>query len=134
CCSPSYLPRRTDLELCHLYFQLHPPSSCSGYRPPSIVTGVGDPHVNTIDDGRYTCHIHGLFVFAQTTINAQTTAQNNSNSTVSNIDLIYPDDLFQIHVQSVFIPPALSYIERNRGYGSIFSSYTIIALHFTFVI
>ncbi|CAF4579536.1 unnamed protein product, partial [Rotaria sp. Silwood2] len=134
CCSPSYVTGRPDLELCHLYFQLHPPSSCSGYRPPSIVTGVGDPHVNTIDDGRYTCHIHGLFVFAQTTINAQTTAQNNLNSTVSNIDLIYPDDLFQIHVQSVFVPPALSYIERTHGYGSIFSSYTIIALRFTFVI
>ncbi|CAF4615939.1 unnamed protein product [Rotaria sp. Silwood2] len=93
CCSPSYVTGRPDLELCHLYFQLHPSSSCSGYRPPSIVTGVGDPHVNTIDDGRYTCHIHGLFVFAQTTINAQTTAQNNLNSTVSNIDLIYPEQL-----------------------------------------
>ncbi|CAF2923310.1 unnamed protein product [Rotaria sp. Silwood2] len=134
CCSPSYVTGRPDLELCHLYFQLHPSSSCSGYRPPSIVTGVGDPHVNTIDDGRYTCHIHGLFVFAQTTINAQTIAQNNLNNNLSNMDLIYPDDLFQIHVQSVFVPPALSYIERTHGYGSIFSSYTIIALRFTFVI
>ncbi|CAF4376789.1 unnamed protein product, partial [Rotaria sordida] len=97
-------------------------------------TGVGDPHINTIDNGRYTCHIHGLFVFAQTNIEASQVAQNNLNSNALNIDLIYPDDLFQIHARSVYAPPALSYIERTQGYGSIFSSYTIIALHFTFII
>ncbi|CAF4630279.1 unnamed protein product [Rotaria sp. Silwood2] len=70
CCSPSHITGRPDWELCYLYYQLHPPSSCTGYRPLAIVTGVGDPHVNTIDDGRYTCHIQGLFVFAQTTTKA----------------------------------------------------------------
>ncbi|CAF4029746.1 unnamed protein product, partial [Rotaria sordida] len=97
-------------------------------------TGVGDPHVNTIDNGRYTCHVHGLFVFAQTNTEASQVAQNNLNSNASNIDLIYPDDLFQIHARSVYAPPALSYIERTHGYGSIFSSYTIITLRFTFII
>ncbi|CAF1151504.1 unnamed protein product [Rotaria sp. Silwood1] len=134
CCSPSYITGRPDWGTCHFYFQLHPPSSCTGYRPPAIVTGVGDPHVNTIDNGRYTCHIQGLFVFAQTTPEASATAQSNLNNNASNIDLIYPDDLFEIRVRSVFVPPALSYIERTHGYGSIFSSYTIIAVSFTFVI
>jgi PPE-repeat protein len=90
--------------------------------------------VNTVDNGRYTCHIQGLFVFAQTDTEANITAQNNLNSSVVDINLIYPDDLFQIYVRSQFVAPALAYIERTKGYASIFSSYTIIAVNFTFVI
>jgi hypothetical protein len=90
--------------------------------------------VTTIDNGRYTCHIQGLFVFAQTDAEANITAQNNLNSSTVDSNLIYPDDLFQIYVRSIFVAPALSYIERTQGYGSIFTSYTIIAVNFTFVI
>ncbi len=99
-----------------------------------LVTGLGDPHVNTIDNGIYTCHIQGLFVFAQTDAEASIIAENNLNSSGFDINLIYPDDLFQIYVYSTFVAPALFYIERTRGYGSIFTSYTIIAVDFTFVI
>jgi hypothetical protein len=90
--------------------------------------------VNTIDNGRYTCHIQGLYVFVQTTTAANTIAQINFNNNVFNSSLIYPDDLFQIQVRSVVATPALPYIERTKGYASIFSSYTVIATNYTFVI
>ncbi len=93
---------------------------------------LGDPHVTTIDNGQYTCHIQGLYVFAETTTEAATTAQYNFNNNLTDINLIYPDDLFQIYVQSKFVAPALSYIERTQGYGSIFSSYMIVAVNLTF--
>jgi hypothetical protein len=88
--------------------------------------------VTTVDDGRYTCHIQGLYVFAQTTAEAAIIAENNFNSSVIDSNLIYPDDLFQIYVRSISVAPALSYIERTKGYASIFSSYTIIAVDYTF--
>ncbi len=90
--------------------------------------------MTTIDNGRYTCHIQGLYVFAETTADAATMAQNNLNSSAIDSNLLYPDDLFQIYVQSKFVAPALSYIERTQGYGSIFTNYTIIAVNFTFAI
>ncbi len=90
--------------------------------------------MNTIDNGRYTCHIQGLYIFAQTTSVAKTRAENNLNRNASDSNLIYPDDLFQIQVRSVNVAPALFYIERTQGYGSIFSSYTIITNSSTFVI
>ncbi len=48
--------------------------------------------------------------------------------------MIYPTDLYSIYVRSVSIAPALPYIERMQGDASIFSSYTIIAVNYTFVI
>jgi hypothetical protein len=87
---------------------------------------VGDPHVNTIDNGRYTCHIQGLYVFARTNAAAGIIAQNNLNSNVPNSNLLYPADLFEIRVRSVLVPPALPYIERAQGDASIFSSFTIL--------
>ncbi len=90
--------------------------------------------MNTVDNGRYTCHIQGLYVFAQTTSAAATTAQNNLNSNVIDSNLIYPNDLFQIYVLSVAVSPALSYIQRVQGYGSIFSSYNITSVSRTFTI
>ncbi|CAF4956637.1 unnamed protein product, partial [Rotaria socialis] len=77
CCLPLNSSGLPDWHECRLYFQLHPASNCTGYRPPAIVTGVGDPHVNTIDDGEYTCHIQGLFIFAQTTDEAKVIAYKN---------------------------------------------------------
>ncbi|CAF3508982.1 unnamed protein product [Rotaria socialis] len=132
CCLPLYSSGLPDWHECRLYFQLHPASNCTGYRPPAIVTGVGDPHVNTIDDGEYTCHIQGLFIFAQTTDEAKAIAYKNLVNTIFDINLIYPDDLFTIYVRSTFVPPALRYIEREKGHGSIFSSYTIVTEIFTF--
>ncbi|CAF3944032.1 unnamed protein product, partial [Rotaria magnacalcarata] len=132
CCLPLNSSGLPDWHECRLYFQLHPASNCTEYRPPAIVTGVGDPHVNTIDDGQYTCHIQGLFIFAQTTDEANATAHKNLVNTISDINLIYPDDLFKIYVRSVFVAPALRYIEREKGHGSIFSSYTIVTEIFTF--
>ncbi|CAF3880009.1 unnamed protein product [Rotaria sp. Silwood1] len=79
-------------------------------------------------------HPRSFVVFVQTNAQATINVQNHPNSNASNIDLIYPDDLFQIHVHSLFLPPALSYMKRTHGYGSIFSNYTIIAVNFTFVI
>jgi hypothetical protein len=90
--------------------------------------------VNTIDNGLYTCHIQGLFVFAETTNAAATIAQNNLNNNVFDSSLIYPDDLFQIYVRSIVATPALFYIQQTQGYGSIFSAYTVITSSYTFVI
>ena len=98
------------------------------------MTGIGDPHINTIDNGRYTCHIQGLYIFAQTSATANATAQLNVASNVADSSFIYPEDLFQIQARSVIATPALSYIEQTQGYGSIFSSYTIITSTLTFVI
>ena len=96
---------------------------------------IGDPHVNTIDNGRYTCHIQGLYVFAQTTTSANTTAYANLNNVnASGDNLIYPDDLFYIHVRSREIAPALSYVQRQEGFASVFSSYTISAVNHVFMI
>ena len=89
------------------------------------MTGLGDPHMTTIDNGRYTCHIQGLYVFAQTTDAARVAADTNQANNVIDSNRIYPNDLFQIYVRSVNATPALSYIERTQGYGSIFSSYTV---------
>ncbi|CAF3404455.1 unnamed protein product [Rotaria sp. Silwood1] len=133
CCSSTNFGGTANWNICRLYYQIHPPSSCTGYQPPTMVTGIGDPHINTIDNGRYTCHIQGIYVFAQTNDNAIATAQYNRNNTsTSGSNLIYPDDLFQIYVRSVSIPPALSYIERTQGDASIFSSYAIVAGSYTF--
>ncbi|CAF0850637.1 unnamed protein product [Rotaria sp. Silwood1] len=133
CCSSTNFGGTANWNICRLYYQIHPPSSCTGYQPPTMVTGIGDPHINTIDNGRYTCHIQGIYVFAQTNDNATATAQYNRNNTsTSGSNLIYPDDLFQIYVRSVSIPPALSYIERTQGDASIFSSYAIVAGSYTF--
>ncbi|CAF4222687.1 unnamed protein product, partial [Adineta steineri] len=48
CCSPSNINGIPNWDTCRLYYQLHPPSSCTGYRSPTQVSGVGDPHVTTI--------------------------------------------------------------------------------------
>ncbi len=93
---------------------------------------MGDPHVNTIDNGRYTCHIQGLYVFARTDAAATVIAQTNDISNVVDSSLLYSDDLFQIRVRSVSVAPAVPYIERAQGYASIFSSFAIIASGFTF--
>ncbi|CAF1679718.1 unnamed protein product, partial [Adineta ricciae] len=97
-------------------------------------SGVGDPHVDTIDSGRYTCHVQGWYVFAQTTSGARARAESNAEGNVFDMNLIYPDDLFRIHVQSVMVAPALSYIERTHGYGSVFRSYVIISGNSSFTI
>ncbi|CAF4391697.1 unnamed protein product, partial [Adineta steineri] len=47
CCSPSNINGIPNWDTCRLYYQLHPPSSCTGYRSPTQVSGVGDPHVTT---------------------------------------------------------------------------------------
>ena len=99
-----------------------------------LVTGLGDPHMSTIDNGRYTCHIQGLYIFAQTTADANSTAHVNAINNPGATELIYPDDLFEIYVRSVVATPALFYIEQTQGYGSIFSSYTIITTQLSFTI
>ena len=99
-----------------------------------LVSGVGDPHVDTIDSGRYTCHIQGWYVFAQTTSVARARAESNAEGEVFDMNLIYPDDLFRIHVQSMMVAPALWYIERTQGYGSVFRSYVIISGNSSFTI
>ena len=100
----------------------------------SLVTGVGDPHISTVDNARFTCHIQGSYVFARTTESARLLAANNNNNSLFDVDAIFPDDLFSISVYSFFVAPALPYIARTRGYGSIFSSYTITISNFTFVV
>lgn len=154
CCSPSFVTGRPDWNFCQLYFQLRSPSTCTGYQAPTIgneivsshmaplyyhcenflVTGLGDPHMTTIDNGRYTCHIQGLYIFAQTTPEANSTAYLNQQNNPGVTELIYPGDLFKIHVRSVVATPALFYIERTHGYGSIFSSYTVITTTISFTI
>ena len=99
-----------------------------------LVTGVGDPHVVTIDNGRYTCHIQGLYIFARTTTAAKTVATNHEANNKTASDFIYPDDLFEIDVRSVRTTPVAPYIAQTQGYGSIFSSYTIMAVNYTFVV
>jgi hypothetical protein len=142
-----------DWTTCQLYYQLHPASTCTGYQPPAVgknnnrlcrdvyngdqlflVTGVGDPHINTVDNGRFTCHIQGVYVFAQTTGNARAVANNNVNTGLADNDALFPDDLFDITVYSIYVAPALPYITRERGYGSIFSNYTINTTLYTFVL
>ncbi|CAF3955011.1 unnamed protein product, partial [Adineta steineri] len=135
CCSPSYPNAPATSSPCYLYYQLHPPSTCTGYHAPSIVAGVGDPHIDTIDNGRYTCHIQGLFIFSQTTTNANVTAQYNfNNAAITDSNLLYPDDLFYIYVRSTSTTPALYYVERMQGYGSVFTSYIVGAGNYTFTI
>jgi hypothetical protein len=53
---------------------------------------------------------------------------------VSDSNLLYSQDLFYIHVKSVGIAPVLSYVQTQQGIGSVFSSYTIGAGNYTFVI
>lgn len=36
CCFPSYTTGTVDWSTCQLYYQLHPASTCTGYRPPAI--------------------------------------------------------------------------------------------------
>jgi len=102
----------------------------------TLVTGVGDPHIVTIDNGRYTCHIQGLYTFAKTTDAAQIAAQNYEVNNVSDANVIYNDDLFEIYVQSTGLAPVIPYISQTFGYGSVFSAYTInaSAANYTFVI
>ncbi|CAF0869133.1 unnamed protein product [Adineta ricciae] len=135
CCSPVFFYGPSVNDPCRLYYQIHPTSSCSGYEQPGSSSGVGDPHIDTIDNGRYTCHVQGLFVLAQTTTAAKQIAQANLNNiNVSDSSLIYPEDLFYIYVRSASIAPALPYVERMQGSASIFSSYIIGAANYTFVI
>ena len=92
---------------------------------PLLGITVGDPHISTLDNGRYTCHIRGLFIIAQTTDTARQVALINANSNASDDDLLYPEDLFSIQVRSQSIRPALFYVEQVYGDGSVFSSYAI---------
>ncbi|CAM4903420.1 unnamed protein product [Rotaria socialis] len=133
CCAPTISLGTADWNICRLYYELNPASSCTGYRPTAMIFGNGDPHVNTIDNGQYTCHIQGVYIFARTTSAANATAQeNNNNSGTVDSNLILPDDLFEIRVRSVSIPPVLSYVERQVGNASLFSSYSILASGYTF--
>lgn len=99
-----------------------------------LETGAGDPHIYTIDGGRYTCHVQGLFVMARTTEGARNLATQNENGNASDSDLLYLSDLFTIHVESKSLAPALSYVEREKGFGSVFSRYVLTAESFTFSI
>ena len=90
--------------------------------------------MNTIDNGRYTCHIQGSYVFAKTTAAAEAAAINNTRNQVGNPELLFEQDIFTINVFSIFIEPALPYVTRNQGYGSIFTNYTIITRNATFII
>jgi hypothetical protein len=100
-----------------------------------LVTGVGDPHVDTIDGGRYTCHIQGLYVFTQTNTQASTIAQYNlNNANTYDSSLIYPDDLFYIYVRSASLAPALPFVARIQGSASVYTGYTIGAGSYVFVI
>ncbi|CAF4537768.1 unnamed protein product, partial [Rotaria socialis] len=133
CCAPTISLGTADWNICRLYYELNPASSCTGYRPTAMIFGNGDPHVNTIDNGQYTCHIQGVYIFARTTSAANATAQENyNNSGTVDSNLILPDDLFEIRVRSVSIPPVLSYVERQVGNASLFSSYSILAGNYTF--
>lgn len=101
----------------------------------SVVIGIGDPHIRTIDNGRYTCHIQGLFVFSRTTDAARRVANlNMMNDAISGSNILYPEDLFYVHVRSAAIPPALPYVERSQGQASIFTGYTIGSGNYTFTI
>ncbi|CAF1395353.1 unnamed protein product [Rotaria sordida] len=132
CCLSRNIRATENENNCHFYYQLHPASTCTGYQTPARISGNGDPHINTIDNGRYTCHIQGIYVFARTSNNANATAQFNlNNSGVFDENLIYPDDLFQISVRSISIPAALPYIQI-QGSASLFSSYSVVAGNYTF--
>ncbi|CAF1679773.1 unnamed protein product [Rotaria magnacalcarata] len=133
CCAPTISHGIADWNICRLYYELNPASRCTGYRPTTMIFGNGDPHVNTVDNGQYTCHIQGVYIFARTTSTANATAQvnNNNNGTVDS-NLILPEDLFEIRVRAVSIPPVLSYVEREAGDASLFSSYSIFANGYTF--
>lgn len=98
------------------------------------VTFAGDPHVNTIDNGRYTCHIQGLYVFAKTTAVADFNARARTVARSEATDVLFEPDIFTINVFSVFIEAALPYVTRFQGYGSIFTNYTLIANNATFII
>jgi hypothetical protein len=99
-----------------------------------LATNVGDPHIDTIDSGRYTCHIQGTYILAQTSVNANRTAYLNMDATASAMDLIYPTDLFAVYVQCELLPPALLFVEREHGFGSVFTSYMISTHAFNFTI
>ena len=90
--------------------------------------------MNTIDNGRYTCHIQGLYVFAKTTATAEAAALNNTVNQFASSEVLFEQDIFTINVFSVFIEPALAYVTRFQGYGSIFTNYTIITRSATFII
>ena len=56
------------------------------------------------------------------------------NDTISGSNVLYPEDLFYVHVLSASIPPALPYVERTQGQASIFTGYRIGAVNYTFTI
>jgi len=98
-----------------------------------LVTGVGDPHINTIDNGRYTCHIQGRFIFAQTTNNASQQARlNDANVNINGDGFLFSSDLFEIRVRSAQLAPAMAYVERMQGTASVFTAYTIVAANNTY--
>jgi len=134
CCSPVSTNGVLDWNTCQLYYRIHPPSTCTGYRAPGLVMFAGDPHVNTIDNGRYTCHIQGLYVFAKTTAVADFNARARTIARSEETDVLFEPDIFTINVFSVFIEAALPYVTRVQGYGSIFTNYTLIANNATFII
>ena len=61
-------------------------------------------------------------------------ANSNFNSNFSDANMLLPSDLFTILVESKLLSPALSYVERERGDGSVFSSYNLVAQNFNFFI
>lgn len=99
-----------------------------------LVSGLGDPHINTVDGGRYTCHIQGRFIFARTNSAANTLANTNQANNVSDSELLYPSDIFTIIVTSNALSPVLNYVEQERGFGSVFTSYQIESMNRTFII
>ncbi|CAF1546912.1 unnamed protein product, partial [Adineta steineri] len=113
-------------QWCNLYYELRPASICDGYEPPQQAWFGGDPHIQTSDNANYTCNVYGSFIYAQTTNDANITANNNTDSSSTILKDLISNELFSIVARtskSSSLLRANDFFNQTITYFSSFTMY-----------
>ncbi|CAF4129363.1 unnamed protein product, partial [Rotaria sp. Silwood2] len=111
---------------CNLYYEIRPPSICDGYEPPSQAWFGGDPHILTSDNNGYSCNVFGSFIYAETTSDANSTANNNMSTGSTFLKPLQNNELFSIIARTSKTPSRLrldQFFNQQITYFSSFSMY-----------
>ncbi|CAF3469005.1 unnamed protein product [Rotaria sp. Silwood1] len=112
---------------CNLYYEIRPPSTCDGYEPPSQAWFGGDPHILTSSNSDYSCNVFGSFIYAETTNDANNTANNISNTGTSSTFLksLVSNELFSIIARTSKTSSRLRIDQFFNQYITYFSSFSM---------
>ncbi|CAF0783623.1 unnamed protein product [Rotaria sordida] len=110
---------------CNLYYEIRPPSICDGYETPLKAWLGGDPHIETSSNSAYSCNVFGSFIYAETTSDANTTANNNTNTSSTFLKTLVSNELFSIIARTSKTPSRLRIDQFFNQYITYFSSFSM---------